>query len=142
MADRSTSLGEIADQLGDFPFGVGHRRLALVLNIIVLWVIGRHGTASRNFPAMRRLLRFSADLILSFRAQHTGTKGKYVICWRFPEWVRRFVHLHFFILLASFSPFCSIMSMVFLKLQIPETSRFSSDTEINHAFEDTIFIKI
>uniref|UniRef100_M1DCF7 Uncharacterized protein n=1 Tax=Solanum tuberosum TaxID=4113 RepID=M1DCF7_SOLTU len=42
----------------------------------VLWVIKRHGTDSRNFSAMRRLLPIFTDLILSFRAQHTGIKGK------------------------------------------------------------------
>uniref|UniRef100_M1D8H4 Uncharacterized protein n=1 Tax=Solanum tuberosum TaxID=4113 RepID=M1D8H4_SOLTU len=72
----NTYLVGIADQLGDSPFGVVHRRLAPSFNIIVLWVIGRHGTASQNFSAMRRLLPFSANLILSFRAQHTATKGK------------------------------------------------------------------
>ncbi|WMV09559.1 hypothetical protein MTR67_002944, partial [Solanum verrucosum] len=57
------------DQLGDSPSGVVHHCLALVFNIVVLWVIGRHGTASRNFSAMGRLLPFSADLILSFKAK-------------------------------------------------------------------------
>ncbi|KAG5571222.1 hypothetical protein H5410_060988 [Solanum commersonii] len=33
-------------------------------------------TASQNFSAMRRLLFFFADLILSIRTQHTGTKGE------------------------------------------------------------------
>ncbi|WMV50021.1 hypothetical protein MTR67_043406, partial [Solanum verrucosum] len=74
--DHSASLVGIVDQLGDSPFGVVHRRLAPSFSIVVQWVIGRHGTASRNFLAMRRLLFFSADLILSFRAQHTLTKGK------------------------------------------------------------------
>uniref|UniRef100_M1D9Y0 Uncharacterized protein n=1 Tax=Solanum tuberosum TaxID=4113 RepID=M1D9Y0_SOLTU len=53
--DHSASLVRIADQLGDSPFGVVHRRLAPALNIVVVWVIGRHGTTSRNFLAMRRL---------------------------------------------------------------------------------------
>ncbi|WMV24540.1 hypothetical protein MTR67_017925 [Solanum verrucosum] len=75
-ADHSASLVGIADQLGDSPFGVVHCRLALAFNIVVLWVIGRHGTTVRNFSMMRRLLPISADLILSFRTQHTGTKGK------------------------------------------------------------------
>uniref|UniRef100_M1DNF2 Uncharacterized protein n=1 Tax=Solanum tuberosum TaxID=4113 RepID=M1DNF2_SOLTU len=66
----------IADQLGDSPFGVVHRRLAPALSIVVLWVIGRHGSASQNFSAMRRLLHFSNDIILSLRAQHIGTKGE------------------------------------------------------------------
>ncbi|KAG5580112.1 hypothetical protein H5410_050739, partial [Solanum commersonii] len=74
--DRSTSLVENADQLSDLPFGIVHRRLAPPFSIVLLWVIGRHGTASRNFSAMRRLLPFSAYLIISFRAQHIGTKGK------------------------------------------------------------------
>ncbi|KAG5630996.1 hypothetical protein H5410_002713 [Solanum commersonii] len=74
--NHSSSLVKIANQLGDSPFGVVHRRLAPAFSIIMLWVIGRHGTALRNFSAMRRLLLFSTDLILSFRAQHTGTKGE------------------------------------------------------------------
>ncbi|WMV58715.1 hypothetical protein MTR67_052100, partial [Solanum verrucosum] len=76
VVDHSASLVGIADQLGDSPFGVVHRRLAPTLNIIVLWVIGRHGTFSWNFLAMRRLLPLYADLILSFKAQHAGTKGE------------------------------------------------------------------
>uniref|UniRef100_M1DFZ2 Uncharacterized protein n=1 Tax=Solanum tuberosum TaxID=4113 RepID=M1DFZ2_SOLTU len=75
-ADHSASFVEIADQLGDSPFGIVHRRLIPSFIIVVLWIIGRHGTASRNFSVMRLLLPFSADLILSFRDQHTGTKGE------------------------------------------------------------------
>uniref|UniRef100_M1DJ19 Uncharacterized protein n=1 Tax=Solanum tuberosum TaxID=4113 RepID=M1DJ19_SOLTU len=74
--DHSASLVGIADQLGDLPFGVIHRRIVPAFSIIVLWVIGRYGTASRNCSAMRSLLPFSTDLILFFRAQHTGTKGE------------------------------------------------------------------
>ncbi|WMV41055.1 hypothetical protein MTR67_034440, partial [Solanum verrucosum] len=59
------------DLLGDSLFDVVHRRLAPTFSIVVLWVIRQHGTASRNFSTMHRLLPFSADLILSFRAQHT-----------------------------------------------------------------------
>ncbi|WMV50264.1 hypothetical protein MTR67_043649 [Solanum verrucosum] len=46
------------------------------LSIVVLWVIGRHGMALQNFSVMRQLLSFSAELILSFKTQHTGTKGE------------------------------------------------------------------
>uniref|UniRef100_M1DQH3 Uncharacterized protein n=1 Tax=Solanum tuberosum TaxID=4113 RepID=M1DQH3_SOLTU len=74
--DHSVSLVGITDQLGDSPFGVVHRLLAPAFSIIVLWVNGRHGTALPNFSAMHRLFPFSTDLILSFRAQHTGTKGE------------------------------------------------------------------
>uniref|UniRef100_M1DID6 Uncharacterized protein n=1 Tax=Solanum tuberosum TaxID=4113 RepID=M1DID6_SOLTU len=35
-ADHSASLVRIADQLGDSPFGVVHRRLAPAFNIVVL----------------------------------------------------------------------------------------------------------
>ncbi|KAG5595358.1 hypothetical protein H5410_036590 [Solanum commersonii] len=74
--DRSASLVEIADQLGDSPLGVVHRRLAPAFSTIVFWFIGRHSTASRNCSAMRRLLYIFANLILFFKAQHTGTKGE------------------------------------------------------------------
>ncbi|KAG5598961.1 hypothetical protein H5410_030331 [Solanum commersonii] len=56
-SNHSAALVRIADQLGNYPFGVIHRRLAPTFRIVMLWVIGRHGTASRNFSA-----------------QHTGTK--------------------------------------------------------------------
>uniref|UniRef100_M1DK65 Uncharacterized protein n=1 Tax=Solanum tuberosum TaxID=4113 RepID=M1DK65_SOLTU len=75
-ADHLVSLVGITNQLGNSPFGVIHRRLAPAFSIVVLWVIGRHGTTLRNFSAMRRLLPFSTNLILSFRVQHTGTKGE------------------------------------------------------------------
>uniref|UniRef100_M1DR94 Uncharacterized protein n=1 Tax=Solanum tuberosum TaxID=4113 RepID=M1DR94_SOLTU len=70
------SLVGIADQLSDSPFGVVHRRLAPSFSIVVLWIIGRHGIVLRNFSVMCRLLPFSADLVFSFRTQHTGTKGE------------------------------------------------------------------
>ncbi|KAG5632575.1 hypothetical protein H5410_004292, partial [Solanum commersonii] len=44
-ADRSASLVEIADQLDDSPSDVVHRRLVPAFNVVMLWVIGRHGTA-------------------------------------------------------------------------------------------------
>ncbi|KAG5631071.1 hypothetical protein H5410_002788 [Solanum commersonii] len=75
-ADHSVSVVRIIDQLGDYPFGVVHRRLAPAFNIVVLWVIWQYGTASRNFSVIRQLLPFSADLIISLKAQHTGTKGE------------------------------------------------------------------
>ncbi|KAG5631791.1 hypothetical protein H5410_003508 [Solanum commersonii] len=79
-AGHSVSLVRIADQLDDSPFGVVHYRLAPVFSIVVLWFIGRHGTASLNFSAMCRLLLFYAHLILSFRVKDTGTKGEVRPC--------------------------------------------------------------
>uniref|UniRef100_M1DD88 Uncharacterized protein n=1 Tax=Solanum tuberosum TaxID=4113 RepID=M1DD88_SOLTU len=75
-ADHSALLVEIVDQLGDPPFGRFHCHLALSFSIVVFWIIGRHSTALQNCSATRRLLLFTADLILSFRDQHTGTKGE------------------------------------------------------------------
>ncbi|KAG5571911.1 hypothetical protein H5410_061677 [Solanum commersonii] len=54
---------------------------------------------------------FSPSFLLSFRAQYTRTKGEYAICWRFTEWVGQFPDLRFFILFASFAPFCDIVSI-------------------------------
>uniref|UniRef100_M1D9U3 Uncharacterized protein n=1 Tax=Solanum tuberosum TaxID=4113 RepID=M1D9U3_SOLTU len=75
-ADHSATLIGITDQLGDLPLDVVHHCLAPSFIIVMLWVIGRHCTASRNISAIGRLLPFTADLILSFKAQHSGTKGK------------------------------------------------------------------
>uniref|UniRef100_M1DKI9 Uncharacterized protein n=1 Tax=Solanum tuberosum TaxID=4113 RepID=M1DKI9_SOLTU len=75
-ADHSATLVGIADQLDDSPFGVIHRRLAPSFGIVVLWVIGRHSTSSQNFLAMRRLLPFFVDLILSFRLITLEQKAK------------------------------------------------------------------
>ncbi|KAG5580572.1 hypothetical protein H5410_051199 [Solanum commersonii] len=74
--DHSASLVGIVDQLGDSPFVVVHHRLAPAFSIVVLWVIRRHGTTLWNCSVMHQLLPFSVDLILSFRAQHTRTKGE------------------------------------------------------------------
>ncbi|WMV46649.1 hypothetical protein MTR67_040034, partial [Solanum verrucosum] len=79
--DHSGSLVEIADQLGNPPFGRFHRRLALSFNIVVFFIIGRHSTTSQNCSATRRLLLFTTDLILSFKAQHTRTKGEDKTFW-------------------------------------------------------------
>ncbi|KAG5614957.1 hypothetical protein H5410_014781, partial [Solanum commersonii] len=57
--DHSMSLVEIVELLGVLPL-----------------IIGQHSTASRNYSVTRQRLLFSADLICSFRAQYTGTKGE------------------------------------------------------------------
>ncbi|KAG5610873.1 hypothetical protein H5410_022154 [Solanum commersonii] len=75
LADHSAQLVGIADTLGDSPFGRFHRLLALAFNIFALRVIGRYSTTSWNYSVTRQLLHFIANLIFSFRAQHTGTKG-------------------------------------------------------------------
>ena len=64
LADLSARLVRIADQFGDSPFDVVHCHLSQSFGIVVLWVIGRHSTASRNSSAMHRLPHFSANLIL------------------------------------------------------------------------------
>ncbi|WMV18697.1 hypothetical protein MTR67_012082, partial [Solanum verrucosum] len=50
-----------ADQLGDSPFGIVHRRLAPAFSIVMHLFIGRHGTSSWNFSVIRRLLPFTAN---------------------------------------------------------------------------------
>uniref|UniRef100_M1DZP9 Uncharacterized protein n=1 Tax=Solanum tuberosum TaxID=4113 RepID=M1DZP9_SOLTU len=128
--DHSATLVRIADQLGDSPLDVVHRRLAPSFSIVVLWVIGRHSTASLNFSAMHRLLPFFAYLILSFKAQHTGTKGKVRPFGDLPSGLGNPQAFIFFILLSPFVPFCEVASMLSFKLQIPKTYVFSSDIEI------------
>ncbi|KAG5572020.1 hypothetical protein H5410_061786 [Solanum commersonii] len=105
LGNHSTLLVEITDQLGDPPFGRFHRRLALSFSIVAFWIIGRHSITSRNCSVICPLLLFTANLIISFRAQDTGTKGEDKIFWRLAEWVRRFSDLHFFVLSAAFVPF-------------------------------------
>uniref|UniRef100_M1DYJ5 Uncharacterized protein n=1 Tax=Solanum tuberosum TaxID=4113 RepID=M1DYJ5_SOLTU len=79
--DHSVTLVEIADQLSYSPFGVVHRRLALVFSIVMFWIIRRPSTASRNFSVTHRLLLFNTDFILSFRAQHFGIKSEPALAW-------------------------------------------------------------
>ncbi|WMV30270.1 hypothetical protein MTR67_023655 [Solanum verrucosum] len=117
--DHSAKLVGIADQLGDPPFGLVHRRLALDFSIIVFWIIVRHSTTSRNCSVICRLLLFTADLVRSFRAQHIGTKGEDKTFWRLAEWVRRFSDLQFFVLSAAFVPF--LLSSVHAFPQTPNT---------------------
>ncbi|KAG5632219.1 hypothetical protein H5410_003936 [Solanum commersonii] len=67
--DHSGSLVRIVDQLGDSPFGLVHRRLAPSFT----------SSCSGSLGDMVLLCGTSwqcADLILSFMAQHIGTKGK------------------------------------------------------------------
>ncbi|WMV46474.1 hypothetical protein MTR67_039859, partial [Solanum verrucosum] len=106
VKDHSAKIVGIANQLGDLPFGLVHRRLALAFNIIMFWIIRRHSTVSQNCSATRRLLLLTANLILSFRAQHTGTKSENKTFWRLAVRVRRFSDIYFFILSAVFVLFC------------------------------------
>ncbi|WMV13754.1 hypothetical protein MTR67_007139 [Solanum verrucosum] len=55
LADHSARLVEIADYLGDSPFGVVLRHLALAFSIVVLCIVGRHSTASRIYSVKHRL---------------------------------------------------------------------------------------
>ncbi|KAG5599447.1 hypothetical protein H5410_030817 [Solanum commersonii] len=103
--DHSTSLVEINDQLNNLPFGRFNHRLSLSFSIIMFWIIGRHCIASWNCSAICQLLLFIANLILSFRAQHTGTKGEDKAFWQLIEWVRRLSDLHFFVISVAFVPF-------------------------------------
>ncbi|KAG5580176.1 hypothetical protein H5410_050803 [Solanum commersonii] len=48
----------------------------LAFSIFTFWTIGQYSTASRNYLAKRRLLLSSPFLSFSFRASHTGTKGR------------------------------------------------------------------
>ncbi|KAG5585776.1 hypothetical protein H5410_046210 [Solanum commersonii] len=100
-----TQLVGITDQLGNSPFGIVHSRVSLSLSIILFWIIRRHDTTSQSCSVTRRLLLFTTDLILSFKAQRTGTKGEDKTFWQLTEWVRRFSDLHFFVLSAAFVPF-------------------------------------
>ncbi|KAG5595937.1 hypothetical protein H5410_037169 [Solanum commersonii] len=83
-----------------------HCRLAPSFSIVVLWVIGRRSTASWNISTMRRLLPFSADLIHSFRDQHTGTKGEVRPFGDSPSGLDNPQSFIFFILFSLFVPFC------------------------------------
>ncbi|KAG5580228.1 hypothetical protein H5410_050855 [Solanum commersonii] len=103
-ADHSVQLVGIADALGDPPF-----------------VGGRYSNASRNYSATRRLLHFIANLIFPFRAQHTGTKNDLQVDRRLANWAQRSSGLHFFVLFSRLVPSYQVVSMLCLKLQIPET---------------------
>uniref|UniRef100_M1D9A7 Uncharacterized protein n=1 Tax=Solanum tuberosum TaxID=4113 RepID=M1D9A7_SOLTU len=94
-ADHSATLVRIADQLGDSPLDVVHRRLAPAFSIVVLWAIGRHSTASRNISAMRRLDPF-------FQGATYWNRNRSETLRRLAKWTRRSSGLHFF---RSFQPF-------------------------------------
>ncbi|KAG5580038.1 hypothetical protein H5410_050665, partial [Solanum commersonii] len=104
--DHSINLVGIAVQLGDLPFCLVHCHITLAFIIIMFWIIRRHSTTSQNCSTTRRLLFFTTNLCLSFRAQHTGTKGENKTFWRLAEWVWQFSDLHFFVFSAAFVPFC------------------------------------
>uniref|UniRef100_M1DD04 Uncharacterized protein n=1 Tax=Solanum tuberosum TaxID=4113 RepID=M1DD04_SOLTU len=106
MADYVASLVEIADQLGDPLFGRFHRRLALSFSIVMFRIIGRHSTTSRNCSATRRMLLFIANLIISFGAQYTGTKGEDKTFWRLAQRGSAILRSSF---LHSFSYICSFL---------------------------------
>ncbi|KAG5605363.1 hypothetical protein H5410_026855 [Solanum commersonii] len=53
-----------------------YRLSALAFSIFAFWIIGKYSTALRNYLATRRLLFFIADLISSFRAEHTRNFGE------------------------------------------------------------------
>ncbi|KAG5598872.1 hypothetical protein H5410_030242 [Solanum commersonii] len=119
---QTTQLVGIADALGDTPFSLFHRLSAFAFSIFAFWIIG---------------------------AQHTGTLDDVKAIRRLAECIRRSLGLLFFVFAAvlflfvnRFIPFCQAVSILYLKLQIPETSGFASVIETKYAFEDTNSIKM
>ncbi|KAG5631655.1 hypothetical protein H5410_003372 [Solanum commersonii] len=106
VADHSVQLVEIADKLGDSPFGRFHCLLALAFNFFALRVVGRYSTTSRNYSPTRRVLHFITILIFPFRAQYTGTKGDLQADRRLTNWAQRSSGLHFFVLFSRLIPSC------------------------------------
>uniref|UniRef100_M1DA58 Uncharacterized protein n=1 Tax=Solanum tuberosum TaxID=4113 RepID=M1DA58_SOLTU len=72
---QSANQVGLADHLGDPPFAHFHHLSTLTFSILKFCNFGRSNTASRNHSAIRRLLLSLTDLVLSFRAWHTGTLG-------------------------------------------------------------------
>ncbi|KAG5585919.1 hypothetical protein H5410_046353 [Solanum commersonii] len=83
--------------------------------------LGDKSAALQNCSVMCRLLLFITDLTFSFRAHHTGTKGDLQADRRLANRVWRSSCLYFFILFIRLVPSCQVVSMLCLKLQIPET---------------------
>ncbi|KAG5615022.1 hypothetical protein H5410_014846, partial [Solanum commersonii] len=75
---------------------------------------------SRSKKVFSRLV-IGLKLTFSFWAQHTGTKGDLRANQRLANRARRSSGLHFFVLFSYLVPFCQVVSMLCLKLQIPET---------------------
>ncbi|KAG5580965.1 hypothetical protein H5410_051592 [Solanum commersonii] len=93
--DHSAQLVEIADTLGNPPFGRLHRLPAFVFCLFTFWVVRQHGTAS---------------------AQHTRPKGDLQADRRLTNWDRRSSSLHFFVLFSRLVPSRQLVSMLSLKL--------------------------
>ncbi|KAG5599569.1 hypothetical protein H5410_030939, partial [Solanum commersonii] len=104
--DHSVTLVEIADQLDDSPLDVVHRCLAPSFSIVMLWVIGRHSTGSRNISAMRRLLPFFCRLDPFLQGSVHWNKRRSETLQRLAMWTRRSSGLYF---LCFFLPFCSFL---------------------------------
>ncbi|KAG5605871.1 hypothetical protein H5410_027363, partial [Solanum commersonii] len=100
--DPSAKLVRFVDQLGYPPFGLVYRPLALAFDIIVFFIIRIYSNASRNCSVTCRLLLFTADLILSFKAQHIGTKGMDKAFWRLAERCPCFLSNYKYLKLKSF----------------------------------------
>ncbi|KAG5589896.1 hypothetical protein H5410_040410 [Solanum commersonii] len=83
--------------------------------------LGDRSIASWNCSARHRLLIFIADLTFFFRPQHTGTKGDLQADRRLANKAQRSSGLHFLVPFSRLVPFCQVVSMLYLKFQIPET---------------------
>ncbi|KAG5590921.1 hypothetical protein H5410_041435 [Solanum commersonii] len=83
-------------------------------------IVGRYGSTSRNYSATRQLVYFIANLTFFFRTQRTGTNGDLKTDRRLANWARRPSRLHFFVLFIRLDSSCQVVSMLCLKLQIPE----------------------
>ncbi|WMV58359.1 hypothetical protein MTR67_051744 [Solanum verrucosum] len=72
--DHSTQLVGIADTLGDLPFGLVHRLLALASSRFDS--LGDKELLCRTPRRCADCFLSNTDLIFSFRAQHIGTLGE------------------------------------------------------------------
>ncbi|WMV54257.1 hypothetical protein MTR67_047642, partial [Solanum verrucosum] len=111
--------------LGDLPFGQFHCLFALAFSIFQVCNFGRSNSASRNHSTIHRLLISLADLVLSFRAWHTGTLGGQMATWPLAKYTWRSPDSLFFLLLARFVPFCNLVSLLCSSNHNPENQGFN-----------------
>ena len=110
---------ELAEPLGEPPFGHFQRFYALAFYNLKFCNFGRSNTTSRYYSVIHHLLLSIVNLIYFLRSCNIRTLSGQMAIQQLAKWTWQYQVLHFSILSNNFVPFCKLMALLCSSIYIP-----------------------